>query len=198
MAKPIVVSLEGVDSRFDHAKLERHKLYGARKRVPLDAAGQPCQKAALTVDGQYLLQSGMTAQGYFDEGGRWLQKSELVGLGPDGETLELKPSTLGVAQPLQRVEPEELLRHLVQVVYPLKPLELDPALESRLTAGELFRFDFNYGADYHLETAFLLASTEGMFCLVGTGITPAWSEPGLLAVAEATEDAGDDLDFDMF
>ena len=43
MAKPIVVSLEGVDSRFDHAKLERHNLYGARKRVPLDAAGQPCQ-----------------------------------------------------------------------------------------------------------------------------------------------------------
>ena len=45
-------------------------------------------KAALTTDGLYLLQSGMTAQGYFDETGRSLQKSQLVGLDADGQPLE--------------------------------------------------------------------------------------------------------------
>lgn len=198
MAKPIVVSLDGVQSSFDHTKLERHKLYGARKRIPLDQSGQPCVKAALTVDGQYLLQSGMTAQGYFDEGGRWLQKSELQGLDADGQPLELKPSTLGQAQELTPVAPAEVLRHVTDAVYPLQPIALDAALAARLDAGEIFRFGFNYGADYHLETAFLLSNMEGPFCLVGVPVLPVWSEPGLVAVAEAPEEVGDDLDFDMF
>jgi hypothetical protein len=55
MAKPIIVSLNGVESSFDHSKVERKRLYGERRRVPLDAAGEPCVKSALTTDGQYLL-----------------------------------------------------------------------------------------------------------------------------------------------
>ena len=50
MAKPIVVRFEGAESRFDFAKLERKKLYGSRRRMPLDAAGEPCKRAALTDD----------------------------------------------------------------------------------------------------------------------------------------------------
>jgi hypothetical protein len=98
MAKPIIVMLGGVESSFDHSKLDRARLYGTRRRVPLDAQGLPCVKAALTVDGAYLMQAGMTAQGYFDDQGRWLQKSELVGVDPDGHVVDLQPSTLGVAQ----------------------------------------------------------------------------------------------------
>ena len=64
MAKPIVVSLEGIESSFDHAKVERAQLYGARRRLPLDSTGEACIKAGLTTDGLYLLQAGMTAQGY--------------------------------------------------------------------------------------------------------------------------------------
>jgi len=89
MAKPIVVSIDGIESSFDHIKLDRKRLYGERRRVPLDLTGEPCVKSALTSDGLYLLQSGMTAQGYFDESGRWLQKSQLVGIGSDGQALEL-------------------------------------------------------------------------------------------------------------
>jgi hypothetical protein len=198
MVKPIVVSLDGIESSFDHSKLERHRLYGVRKRIPLDQSGQPCIKAALTTDGLYLLQSGMTAQGYFDEGGRWLQKSELQGLDQDNKPLELKPSTLGTAQALTSVPASEVLRHVTEAVYRLDPLEVDTTLAARLDAGEVFRFGFNYGADYHLETAFLVANPEGVFCLVGVPILPAWSEPGLVAVADADEEASDDLDFDMF
>ena len=73
MAKPIVVSLDGIESSFDHIKLDRKRLYGERRRVPLDLTGQPCVKSALTSDGLYLLQSGMTAQGYFDESSQSLR-----------------------------------------------------------------------------------------------------------------------------
>lgn len=88
MAKPIVVSLDGIESSFDHIKLDRKRLCGERRRVPLDLLGETCVKSASTSDGLYLLQSGVTAQGYFDESGRWLQKSQLVGIGSDGQALE--------------------------------------------------------------------------------------------------------------
>ena len=198
MAKPIILTLDGVESTFDHGKLERTRLYGARRRIPLDPAGQPCQRAALTTDGLYLLQGGMTAQGYFDETGRWLQKSQLVGLDADGQPLELKGSTLGVAQPLTAVDPAEVLRHTIDAVYMLEATTVDAALAKRLDSDEVFRFGFNYGADCHEETAFLLRNTEGCFCLVGVPLAPVWAEPGKVAVVPDTAEATDDLDFEMF
>lgn len=199
MAKPIVVALDGVESSFTHGKIERSKLYGARKRIPLDMDGNPCLKASLTADGLYLLQSGMTAQGYFDEAGRWLQKNELVGLDEDGQPLELQPSTLGVAQPLERVSPVEVLHHSIDAVYALEPSLIDAALQERLDGGDVFRFGFNYGADYHMETGFLVKNEEGFFCLVGVPCKSNWSEPGKVVVASEDDPTeSDELDFDMF
>ena len=37
MAKPIVISYKGKESSFDHAKLDRAKLYGKKKRIALDS-----------------------------------------------------------------------------------------------------------------------------------------------------------------
>lgn len=198
MAKPIVVSLNGTDSSFDLVKVERKRLYGERRRVPLDASGEPCIKSALTADGLYLLQSGMTAQGYFDESGRWLQKNQIVGLGQDGKPIEIQPSTLGVAQPLRSVEASTLLEHAIDSVYALDPLVLDEGLQVRLEAGDLFCFGFNYTADYHLETAFLVKNAEGIFCLVGGPVGVTWSEPGKVAAVSEEDETTDDLDFEMF
>lgn len=198
MAKPIIVSLNGTESSFDHAKVERKRLYGERRRVPLDSAGEPCTKSALTTDGEYLLQSGMTAQGYFDEEGRWLQKSQLVGIGSDGQPLDIQPSTLGVAQALEPTAPTSILEHTIEAVYALDPLTVDGVLMTRLDAGEVFKFGFNYSADYHQESAFLLKNTEGIFCLVGVPFTASWSEPGKVADVATDEETSDDLDFEMF
>ena len=99
MAKPIVLEFEGAQSSFDLAKLDRARLYGARKRIPLDQSGQTCIKASLTTDGLYLLQSGMTAQGYFDEDGRWLQRSQLSGLDVDGSQERSAAASGSVKEP---------------------------------------------------------------------------------------------------
>lgn len=198
MAKPIVLEFEGAQSSFDLAKLDRARLYGARKRIPLDQSGQTCIKASLTTDGLYLLQSGMTAQGYFDEDGRWLQRSQLSGLDVDGNVLELRPSTLGVCQTAVAVDPSELLRYTTDAIYLLEAIGVDGALDARLGAGEVFRFGFNYGSDFHLETAFLIKNADGYFCLVGTPMLPIWSEPGRVELAANPEETSDDLDFEMF
>jgi len=140
----------------------------------------------------------MTAQGYFDENGRWLQKSQLVGIGSDGQALEPIRTTMGAVQPLEVVEPDVLLEHVVESVYTLEAIDLAAALQERLAAGDVFRFGFNYSADYEQSAAFLLNNSEGIFCLIGSPLTATWSEPGKLAELVDAEDSSDDLDFEMF
>ena len=199
MAKPIVVNFQGVESSFKLEKLDRAKLYGKRQRQVLDPSGARCERAELTRDGSLLIRAGMTAQGYFDQGGAWVPNRELVGLDAAGQPLPLVPATLGVAQALAGpVAPEELLDLAVRSVYVLTPEGLDPKLAERLAAGEIFRFIFNYRADYNAETAFLVGNKAGYFALVGDPTSAPWAE--LATVAAETFDEGDDdeLDFEMF
>jgi len=201
MAKPIVVSLNGQESRFDHKKLSRRKLYGYRRRQAVDARGEGCAKANLTEDGRYLLRSGMTAQGYFTESGRWVPNKELVGLRADGSVVDKVASTLGQAQELEAVPAQTLLDLRMSSVYQLAEQSLDGALKKALQGGAIFRFAFNYRGDYEAETAFLVSNKEGIFALVGDPTEPDWMEPVAsqpLAVTEDEDPFEDDLDFEMF
>jgi hypothetical protein len=198
MAKPIIVSLSGKESSFALAKVERSKLYPTRKRVPLDGNGVPCSRAAMMSDGNIVLRSGMTAQGYFTAAGRWVAKEELVGINPDGSVAELKPSTLGVAQVLEGPVPaRDLLDLKVDGVYVLEPESVDAALLASLQQGNLYRFPFNYGTDYNCETAYLVANEDGVFAVVGNPVVPAWVEEATVYVAEPEEETAGDLDFEM-
>ena len=199
MAREIIVALAGLRSSFSFVKVERAKLYPTRKRVSLDAVGLPCTRASLTEDGSTVLQSGMSAQGYFTQAGRWVPKEELVGIDPEGRLLELKPSTLGVEQPLEGPLPATmLLDHAVVSVYALDALVAEASLLASLNKGDLYRFPFNYGSDYHNETAFLMANDEGIFAMICHPTPPSWVEESSVFIAEAeVEDASDELDFEM-
>lgn len=199
MARPIVVRYQGHESRFDFEKLERSRLYGRRRRVPMDPQGRPCTRASLTGDGRLLIVSGMTAQGYFDAGGRWIPTSDLVGLDADGRPLPLKPSTLGEAQELRGpVSPQEVLDLPVTAVYLLNPQDLHPTLQEALAKGHIFGLPFNWRADFREEQAFLLQNDQGLFALVGQPAAPAWlAHEAPPVVAEDADEEGD-LDFEMF
>jgi hypothetical protein len=199
MAKPVIVVYGGKESSFDIAKLDRSKLYPTRKRVSLDAASNSCTRAAMTADGAHVLRSGMTAQGYFTAAGRWVAKNELVGIHPDGSLAPLHASTLGVAQPLEGpVAPRDVFDLNLVGVYTLDPQTVAEELLASLRKGEVYRFPFNYGADYNCETAYLLANDEGIFALVGKPSQPAWvDEATTYAADEADAVESDDLDFEM-
>lgn len=197
MAKPIVVQYQGAQSSFEHHKIDRSKLYGRKVRMPLDPDGQPCERALLTDDGSLILRPGMLGQGYFDASGQWIPVGELQGLDNAGEPMRFVPSTLGVAQPIEAISPQDALEIQVGSVHLLEPDALDPALEQALSRGEIFKFPFNYGSDYHAETALLLRNDEGYFCLVGVPLLPAWVEPDSIPTFEEPTDLGD-LDFEMF
>lgn len=201
MAKAIVVERDGKTSTFAFTKVDRAKLYGRRRRVALDPAGEPCTRAALNEDGSLILRPGMTAQGYFDENQRWLPLKDLVGLDAEGKALEVKPSTLGEPVPLKGPLPaQDLLEVRVSSVYALDPESLDEGLRAELAAGALFRFPFNYRPGWEAGEAWLVANMEGdAFALVGGRVAPEWCEPKVLAPLEGDdEDLDDELDFEMF
>ncbi|MCB0919254.1 MAG: hypothetical protein KDC39_11890 [Actinobacteria bacterium] len=201
MSKPVVVSLNGQQSQFGLRAVKRSALYGRRRRVALDKDGNPCTRASLLADGSLLLQSGMTGQGYFTDDGSMYKLGDLTALSPEGEELPVAPSTLGVCQELTGpIDPTFLLDLRVQAVYLLDPTEVDDDLLQRLQAGELFSFGFNFRDDYHEETAVLLASSEGVFALVGDPIARSWAalETAATLPTEDAEADDDDLDFEMF
>ena len=198
MAKPIVVSHMGAESSFQLSKLERQKLYGARRRIPIDSSGQPCSRASLTDDGMVLITAGMTAQGWFDADGRQVESREIGACDVEGNALELVPSTLGEAQPLEGPVPAtEVLDLAIASIYLLEAESLDAQLDKALKAGEVWRFHFNYRPDYRAETAYLLAGEDGLFALVGVPTAPRFLEPNAPPPPDDDDEADDELDFEM-
>jgi len=199
MAKPIVVSHAGVDSSFQLQKLERSKLYGSKRRLPVDPDGQPCTRAALTDDGEVLLLSGMTALGWFDDRGRQVETSELGAQAPDGQALAPVPSTLGESQPLEGpVSPLEVLDLAVTSIYQLSADSVSEQLATSLASGEIWRFRFNYRPDFMAETAFLVANDAGTFALIGQPAPAPYLPPNAPPPPDGADDVdGDDVDFEM-
>ncbi len=191
-----------MESRFDFAKLSRDKLYGRKRRIPLDRAGKACKRASIDLETGLILQSGMTGQGYFDHEDRWIPNKELVGLDDQLQEVERAPSTLGVAQDLRGpLNPQEVLDLCVDAIYRLEPQDLDDGLKAALAQGDTFGFGFNYRADYRTECGVLLENSDGYFALVGQFATPVWCEFEAIQAPSFDEDSAEDddeLDFEMF
>ncbi len=199
MAKPVILNFNGESASFAPTKVDRTKIYGARKRIAIDASGATCTKAALTIDGALMIRSGMLAQGYFSTEGRMIVRSEMVGLDSAVNTVEIQPSTLGVPQELSGpVDPAEVLDLQIQSVYFLTPDAVPAKLSEELKAGKIYNFTFNYSAGLETETAYLLSNNEGIFALAGKIKNPVWVDESTSFVPEAsdTEEESDDLDFD--
>jgi hypothetical protein len=200
MAKGIVTNHNGKISSFGIRKLERSMLYGAKKRIALDADGMQCATASMTIEGDAILRSGMVVQGWFDDQGRQVEQNEITPVDSDGNSLEIFPSTLGVEQTLDGpVDPQDVLDLAVLSVYRLEAEDIDPGLQEELTEGHVFRLPFNYRADHKVETAFLIGNEHGFFALVGDPVPCEMVGPDTTAAEDEFDDDDDpdDLDFQM-
>ena len=200
MAKLILINYQGEEAQFSHKKVDRSKLYGSRKRIPLDPSGENCLRCELSDDGSTLIMSGMTSQGYFDSDINWIPNKELIGMDSSGKALDKIPATLGVAQDGVLSELEPLLDLAVDSIYQLDPEKVPQSIQAVLESGKAISFPFNYREDYHAESAYLVLNDEGYFALIGNPIKPEWME--LEQVVEETfeseSEEDDDLDFEMF
>jgi len=200
MAKEILINYQGEEAQFSHKKVDRSKLYGSRKRIPLDPTGENCQRCELSDDGSTLIMSGMTSQGYFDSDINWIPNKELIGMDSSGKALDKVPATLGVVQDAVLSELESLLDLAVDSIYQLDPEEVPQSIQTVLESGKTLNFPFNYREDYHAESAYLVLNDEGYFALIGNPVKPEWMELEQIVEesfeSEAEDD--DDLDFEMF
>ena len=200
MAKLILINYLGEEAKFSHKKVDRSKLYGSRKRIPLDPLGENCLRCELSDDGSTLIMSGMTSQGYFDSDINWIPNKELIGMDLSGKVLNKIPATLGVAQDVVISELEPLLDLAVDSIYQLDPEEVPQSIQTVLESGKVFNFPFNYREDYHAESAYLVLNDEGYFALIGNPIKPEWMELNQVIEESFENEAEDnnDLDFEMF
>ena len=200
MAKAILIKYKGEEAQFSHKKIDRSKLYGSRKRIPLDPLGENCLRCELSDDGSTLIMSGMTSQGYFDSDINWIPNKELIGMDSSGKALDKVPATLGVVQDAVLSELESLLDLAVDSIYQLDPKEVPQSIQTVLESGKTLNFPFNYREDYHAESAYLVLNDEGYFALIGNPIKPEWMELNQVIEESFENEAEDnnDLDFEMF
>ena len=196
----IIVNFGGTPSTLGLIKISREKLYGSKKRVPLDVNDARCAKAELALDGALLLLKGMTGQGYFDGNGMPRKKAELVHLDDAGQPVDVIESTLGREVELERVDPEVLLDARVSAVYALELSGADPALLDEIVFS-IFRFPFSWSGGPP-QVGFLVGDNSGgggAFVLVGQPTHPTWSHPGdsFVLIEDDDDDIDDDIDFDF-
>lgn len=198
MARGIVVTREGRESRFALQLVDRSKLYGARKRVVVDDQDRPCESGQLSVDGNVLLLSDSRALLYLDGNGDVIDRSELRAVGPDDAPLTRLESTLDVPQELTGpVPPERVLDLAVTSVYRLDPETIDEDLAQALARGELWEAPFNYVGGYERQVLVLLQNSEGVFGLVGEPAQIAWFDRQAPPPSDEDPLGDDELDFSM-
>jgi len=199
MARELLFAWRGESVAFEHQRIERRQLYGSKRRVAVDAAGNPCTRASMTLDGTLVMRPGMTAQGWFTDEGEHVESSEVVAVGSDGGPLALHPSTIGVEQVLEGpVKATEVLDLAVEAVLMLTPRSLPDSLRLALDQGQVFRFTYCYRPDPMPSTSFLMANQQGIFAIIGRTTQMPWltREQACDEAAGSAEEDGD-VDFDM-
>ena len=199
MVKPIIVSINKKNSIFQIKKIERKKLYGFRKRLAIDENNDECKRASLTEDGEVLIKSGMTSQGWFIEEGKQIESNEIGAIDENNNELSLIPSTLGINQDLEGpMNPKDLLDLSVTASYWIIPEEISDDLKISLEKGEIWKFNFNFRSDYRMETSYILKNESGYFVIVGVPNHANFLSLNAPPPLEEEEEEEDDLDFEMF
>lgn len=197
MSRELVFTWRGESAVFDHQRVERRQLYGSKRRIAIDAAGNPCTRASMTLDGTTVLRPGMTAQGWYTEDGEQVESGEVVTVGADGSPLPVHPSTVGVEQPLEGpVAPTAVLDLAVDSVLVLTPRSIPEGLRLALEQGSVFRFAYCYRPDPAPSIAYLVGNQSGIFALIGSSVQVQWMSRDL-ALHEAATGAADDDDVDF-
>lgn len=198
MQQSMIIKFNDQESSFKPTKINRSKLYGSKRRIPIDAQGQKCSRAALTHDGVYVLPSGGTAMLYLDEQGDVVERNQLQAIDTDGEVMSPENSSSeATLEVTQVVQVADVLECGITHAYALEPVFICTELEKSLSQGAIYRLPGANGRQ-----AFLLGNDAGYFLLFGEqtgfeliGLAEADLSPP--DIGEDGYDIGDDIDFGM-
>ncbi|MFN6039793.1 MAG: hypothetical protein ACK452_15080 [Bacteroidota bacterium] len=185
------------------AKVDREKVYGFVEEQVLDKNGDVCITGNLLEDGQTLILSGATAIKTVADNNSEVDKKKLNTVYLDGKDALLVPSSYDADIELKKVATEELFNLEVSTVYQLtfEDESVKTAMLKDLTEASIYRFVFNYRADYEGADALLLSAQNEVFVLTGRMLDFEYLENKTIApVIEETnnaEEQEEELDFGM-
>lgn len=197
MARTLTLQLGGSEFPVAPTKIDRSKLYGWTETVAVDTEGNPCELALVDQTGTMLIPKGGTGMGLLIEDGTWVDRATLAPVDAAGAPVALHPSSYDAPVQLGvKVSPDDVLDVNVSGVY-----QLDATAELVAAIGsDIYSFEYFYRAGPTGSQAFVLASNDTAFLLVGQ--RSVFEFIGLDAAADVdAEDADDeeldDLDFGM-
>lgn len=167
-------------------KIDRDKVYGFIDVKVSDDHGDQCVMGSLLEDGRTLVLNGATAIKTIDSSSNELDKTELKVVYQDGKDAVLVPSSYEGAVNLIETTFDDLFNLEITSVYQLdfEDLALKTIVNDFLANGKVFRFVFNYRADYEGADAILISNPSGIFVLTGRIIDFSYLENKLTEISE--------------
>ena len=184
-------------------KIDRDKVYGFIDEKVNDDNGNPCILGSLLDDGRTLVLNGATAIKTVDTSFNELDKAELKVVYQDGKDAVLVPSSYEGEINLTETTFDDLFNLEITSVYQLdfEDLVVKTSVNDFLADGKVFRFVFNYRADYEGADAILISNPAGIFALTGRIIDFSYLENKLMKVTEnlveETIEEDEEIDFGM-
>lgn len=202
MAKPLIVTLGGVEFPLALSKVERSDLYGFIEIETLDEKGRKCTLATLADDGKTIIATAGSAMAMLSPEGEWLEKKSLTATDHQGQPMTPVPSSYTAPVPLDgRATVDEYLSHNIRSVYQVSSeTDLAPVM-AELKKGTIFRFPYSFRGGLEPDAGFLLLSGDGTpFIAIGSltklefvGLESAAG----VAEEESGEEEDESLDFSM-
>ena len=166
MARTLSFKLAGKEFSAPIERVDRKKLYGWTEVLALDDEGNDCKLANMDESGTVIIPSKGTALGNLAPDGKWVDKSELMAVNPDGTPASLIPSSYKDAVELKDTATvEEYLGHAISACYQLEGLDAD--IIKKLSEA-IYTFEYSYSDAYDASSAFLIENAGKVFMLVGT------------------------------
>ena len=169
MAKAIEFVADNFKFAAALTKVDRDKVYGFIELKVKDDSAKPCILGSILDDGKTLILNGSTALKTVDAKYNELDKKQLKVVYQNDEDAILVPSSFDGEVKLSQASFDDLFNLEISSVYQLE-FEDSSTLKSasdHLANGKLFRFIFNYRADYEGADAILISNSEGVFALTG-------------------------------
>ena len=202
MARPLILSLDGVEYPISLIKIDRDKLYGRVEIEAYDEKGRGAELRVLAADGKTLIDKGGTALATVTEKGDSVERSALVPVDEDGEAIEQVPSSFGQVNVLKDAKIDDYFQQVVKSVYFVAPHEDSDIseLKDHLSTKRMFRFPFSWRGGVEFDDAFVIGAENNAFIVVGKQAEFEFIKLNQAAVLESTEEeeiSADDLDFDL-
>ncbi len=202
MARPLVLSLDGVEYPVTLTKIDRDKLYGRVEIEAFDEKGREASLRVLAADGKTLLDKGGTALATVTDKGDSVDRNELVPVTIEGKKIDQVPSSFNQINILKPATVENYFTQIVKSVYLVGPHEDAEIgdLHDNLSDDRLYTFPFSWRGGIENDNAFLIGTNGDAFLVVGRQAEFEFIKLNQAAVLENTEEeeiSAEDLDFDL-